>query len=297
MIQFKKDKAPLFYQLTNEEWVETVRNLTGAEIKVLYYLRSLDPFGDRLLDCSVTQTGEKLGLSKGAVSKALKKLDSFNLIDVELTNVKVRIKTSKNNVTELPTGNQVSYKKQELPIGNQDLPEETLVSYEKPELPIGNEQQPEPVPVKDSRPPHTNKTYKDFKDSLSEDERASFLNFCQEKIKNLSQEVQDIEAWLAHKNKAGQDRWSVYYQKFVAATQKEKEQKSTFSRGRQAKEEFERELEEQRLRAEKAEQIAAEEELEEKSPVYEGSKITQKFKQQLESCRQRVEERRKRSHG
>ena len=40
-----KHKTPLFYRLTHNEWIQTVKNLTGAEIKVLYYLRSLDPFG------------------------------------------------------------------------------------------------------------------------------------------------------------------------------------------------------------------------------------------------------------
>jgi hypothetical protein len=36
MVEVKKDKAPLFYPLTNQEWRETVKDLTGAEIKVLY---------------------------------------------------------------------------------------------------------------------------------------------------------------------------------------------------------------------------------------------------------------------
>lgn len=49
MTNARKNKAPLFYPLTHQEWIETVKNLTGAEIKVLYYVRSLDPFGDRKL--------------------------------------------------------------------------------------------------------------------------------------------------------------------------------------------------------------------------------------------------------
>ncbi|MGJ5676884.1 MAG: hypothetical protein ACR9NN_25325 [Nostochopsis sp.] len=73
----------------------------------------------------------------------------------------------------------------------------------------------------DFSPSKINKTYSDFIKTLSEEERANFLNFCQEKIKNLSQEVNDIEAWLAHQNKAGQNRWEVYYQMFQQSQQKQ----------------------------------------------------------------------------
>ncbi|AKG24877.1 MarR family transcriptional regulator [Calothrix sp. 336/3] len=264
MNQLKKDKAPLFYQLTNEEWVETVKDLTGAEIKVLYYLRSLDPFGDRELDCSVTQIAIKLGLSKGAVSKALKRLDQMGLIAVELVRVKVRIKTGNNNVTEFPKENSVSYRKRKLPIGNDSLPEETEVSYSEQPLPIRNNQEPEVLPDEDFSTSKTIKTYSDFIKTLSEEERAKFLEFCQEKTKNLSQEVNDIEAWLAHKNKAGANRWEVYYEKFVLASQQKKNQseqeKNELDKRESARRQFaewQRELEESRLRGRKSGQEQA----------------------------------------
>jgi len=62
-------------------------------------------------------------------------------------------------------------------------------------------------------------TYSEFKKTLSETESENFLNFCEEKTRNLSQPVNDIEAWLASKNKAGQNRWEVYYQNFTAFQQ------------------------------------------------------------------------------
>ena len=58
------------------------------------------------------------------------------------------------------------------------------------------------------------KTYIDFKKTLSESEGESFLKFVKEAIKNLSQPVNDVEAWLASQTKAGQNRWEVYYQKY-----------------------------------------------------------------------------------
>ncbi len=171
-----KQKTPLFYRLTHNEWVETVKNLTGAEIKVLYYLRSLDPFGDRNLEYSITEMAKELNISKGAASKAVKKLDQIGLIEAQISRVKIKITTDQ---------------------------------YKDTEFPIGNEQQPEPLSYGDLRTPQTIKTYSDFIKTLSEQERASFLNFCQEKAKSLSQEVIDLEAWLASKTKAGENRWEV----------------------------------------------------------------------------------------
>ena len=145
-------KTSLFYQLTHNEWLETVKELTGAEIKVLYYIRSLDPFGNCKHEYSVTQMAEDLRLSKGAVSKALKKLEQVGEIDIELVRVKIQIRPSKNEVEELFSGNDVSYKKNEFPIGNEDFPEETSVSYKKPPLPVGNEQSPEAMQDIDFKP-------------------------------------------------------------------------------------------------------------------------------------------------
>ncbi|EKE96470.1 hypothetical protein FDUTEX481_07182, partial [Tolypothrix sp. PCC 7601] len=78
--------------------------------------------------------------------------------------------------------------------------------------------------------------------------RANFLNFCEEKTKNLSQPVNDIEAWLAHQNKAGQNRWEVYYKKFLA-WQQAKAKKSQSSRSSQMMKKFQQEIEQQHQQA------------------------------------------------
>jgi len=79
--------------------------------------------------------------------------------------------------------------------------------------------EPKPLPNNDYSTPQTIQTYSDFIKTLSEEERANFLNFVREKTKNLSQEVNDIEAWLASSNKAGQNRWGVYYSKYLGSKQ------------------------------------------------------------------------------
>ncbi len=111
-----------------------------------------------------------------------------------------------------------------------------------------NDQPPEPLPEKASSTPQTNKTYTDFIRSLSEEERANFLSFCKELTSNLNQPVNDLEAWLASKNKAGQNRWEVYYQKLLARKE-EQAKKATRKTGRQLMEEFYAELEQKQQQA------------------------------------------------
>ncbi len=58
------------------------------------------------------------------------------------------------------------------------------------------------------------KTYSDFKKTLSEGERENFFNFVKEQTKNLEKPINDLEAWLASKNAAKQNRWEIYYRNY-----------------------------------------------------------------------------------
>jgi len=94
-----------------------------------------------------------------------------------------------------------------------------------------------------------NKIYLEFIRSLSESERESFLNFCEELTSNLSSAVNDIEAWLAHKNKAGQNRWEVYYQKFLAKQKTQINKSKNNQSSQHIAKKFQQEIEEQRQQA------------------------------------------------
>ncbi len=37
-----------FYPLQTEEWLETVKQLTHSELKIFYYVRSLDPYNKKI---------------------------------------------------------------------------------------------------------------------------------------------------------------------------------------------------------------------------------------------------------
>ena len=108
---------------------------------------------------------------------------------------------------------------------------------------------PETPVQSQSSPPKTYKTYSDFIKTLSETERANFLNFCEELTKNLSQPVNDIEAWLAYKNKTGKNRWEVYYQKFLAKQKTQINKSKNNQSSRHIAKKFQQEIEEQRQQA------------------------------------------------
>ena len=70
--------------------------------------------------------------------------------------------------------------------------------------------------------PKNLKTYTDFKKTLSENERENFLNFVEEQIQNLEKPINDLEAWLASKNAANQNRWEIYYKNYQKQGVKQK---------------------------------------------------------------------------
>ena len=63
-----------FYPLQNDEWLKACKELKPAELKLLYHLRTLDPFGDRNVELGVTALAHLLGMSKSTVSEGLKAL-------------------------------------------------------------------------------------------------------------------------------------------------------------------------------------------------------------------------------
>ncbi|KYC34886.1 hypothetical protein WA1_50125 [Scytonema hofmannii PCC 7110] len=228
-----KTKTPLHLRLTAEDWEECCKTLNPAEIKVFIWIRASDPYGDRDLEINCSELGKRLGLHKSSVSRALRSLDEKKLIEIELEQVRVKQKISNRRLTLLckeengserekieeketvaPAQRKMHQRNSKRTSATQDAPVQQQTHQ-------CNTQRTESSHSKDSSTPQTIQTYSDFIQTLSDEERASFLNFCLEKTKNLSQEVNDIEAWLAHTTKAGQNRWEVYYEKFTSHQQKQ----------------------------------------------------------------------------
>lgn len=76
-----KAKTLLHLRLTNEDWVECFKELTRAELGVLYYIRTKDPYGERNLEIDCSELGKLLGIHRTSISRALEELVRKGLLD------------------------------------------------------------------------------------------------------------------------------------------------------------------------------------------------------------------------
>jgi hypothetical protein len=178
-----------FYKLTHEEWKQMMK-LRPAESKVLLYLRTLAPFGDRPISLTVRGVARETELAPGTVSKALKELDRLGWIDLELLKVSIKV-------------NPFSPSKEVFPSGNSRDVQETPVTSRKQLNPVGNSCSPEPSPSKGFASPQTNKTNKTNKKreraieiSNFLESNSSFRNFCLRKAQGLPSVPVLLDSWI-----------------------------------------------------------------------------------------------------
>ncbi|BAY89830.1 MULTISPECIES: hypothetical protein [unclassified Tolypothrix] len=263
-----------FYQTPNSMAIKAIRGkLTAADWSLWSYLQMIEPFGDRMVELPrILEIAEAIGVSERQVKRSLAKLEDLELYRWEPVVIrgqnlagkqaKELRQKKKANQSESKPKFSGERKMTELSGVGQDCPElDSPESKSKPKFSrerkmtelsgVGQNcpnQELEPLYSNGSRSPQISQTYTEFIQTLSEDERANFLEFCEEKTKNLSYPVNDIEAWLAHQNKAGQNRWEVYYKKFLA-WQQAKAKKSQSSRSSQMMKKFQQEIEQQHQQA------------------------------------------------
>ncbi len=135
------------------------KELTPAQRDIFYHLKILNPFGDRFTNITVKDIAEVLELSKRTVSDALKVLYQLGWIDLELISADFRVcpRASKFDTSA------VKFRSMEkLP---QDQEKFSQTEYLEPLSGIG------------SGSPHTNKTIKTNKISLSDKEKKRERNF------------------------------------------------------------------------------------------------------------------------
>jgi hypothetical protein len=175
----------LHYRLTHEEWIQAVKTLKPAEKDVLYYLRTLDPFGDRYLEFGVREIARILDYDPGTISRALKSLDAKKHINLDLLRVGVRIRSRRldnRHLEAIPEDQEsaslsaarvdpIEEFQEELdPEGgccsdatllsprNTHDPETTLMILRQHLLSVDNTWPLKPLQGKGSRTPHTNQT-------------------------------------------------------------------------------------------------------------------------------------------
>jgi hypothetical protein len=247
MTQNKAEKK--FYPMTSEVG-EKLRQakLTAAEWRLWSYLICLDPWGDRYEDLPSTLTiMEEVDIKKSTFYAAIAKFQKHELFDFQDKGFAFR------NLRGIP-----KIRKSVQDFGNDSENSETIPKIRKVVREIGNDsensenQSPEPSQPEDYSSLQTIQTYSDFKDSLSDSERENFFDFVKQQTKNLNQPINDIEAWLASTNKAGQNRWEIYHNNFLDSLkslgldpQKQKDENNV----QQQVKKYEEEIEQQRQRA------------------------------------------------
>jgi DNA-binding MarR family transcriptional regulator len=85
-----------FYPLQHEEWLRACRELTPAELKCLYYIRTSDPYsnGVRLTAAAIARDLSCEGqppISRQTISRAIKRLDQLGYIEMEPLEFNVKI--------------------------------------------------------------------------------------------------------------------------------------------------------------------------------------------------------------
>jgi DNA-binding MarR family transcriptional regulator len=85
-----------FYPITITELTSLSGKLTETEIVIYLYLMAANPFGDRLQEFDTSVIAENLGVSRRTVQRTLKKLESLNLIELEIKSFTYRRKEGEN---------------------------------------------------------------------------------------------------------------------------------------------------------------------------------------------------------
>lgn len=190
----------MFFKLTANGWTELYAQLTKSELGLLYYIRSLDPFGDRELELSNSLIAKKLRISVRTVQRALASLKAKGLIVANY--VRTCVGGSKmspsDDIVQAPHGGQPECIQASVAVmeatridtqatqsdinATQNVVEATPMSHSRSEIPTQQAIQK----------PETNKTKYKKKDSLSdkiqqlpEEERENFLSFAFKEIGKL----------------------------------------------------------------------------------------------------------------
>ena len=267
--QFEESKMEGYFMISKRDALIAVSNkLTGSQSRLWIYLMAIDSFAD------YTQGGEikyhdlppiadiavAIGSSLDTVDKDLRKLRKLGLYDYRTVTVQGHNLTAAKAKAEAERLSKAKSESSPKSIQGKDSAYlsggSAYLSPDSAYLSGGSAylspfESSKALQCNDFSEPSNYTNYSEFIQTLSESERANFLNFCEEKTKNLSQPVNDIEAWLAHKNKVGQNRWEVYYEKFLT-WQKTQTKKSKSSPSSKIAKKFQLEIEQQRQQAEQA---------------------------------------------
>ena len=82
-----------FYPLKHEEFIKLNKHLTQSELAVYLWLKTNDPFGERLVEADTKEIAKDLNVSRRTIQRALVKLREEKLIDLVITKFHYRIRS------------------------------------------------------------------------------------------------------------------------------------------------------------------------------------------------------------
>ena len=218
-----------FYPLTGDVTTKLRQaKLTAAEWRIWSYLVEIDPWGDRYQDIDSLDVMSKCDCSRATFYRAIAKFQKLKIFDIQDKGFSIRNLTGASSLkfnraeeqstklkkVDLKTEKVVSKMRLDSQNCGSDLKTEKVVSKMRLDSQNCENKPPELPPDKDCKSPQTLQNYSDFKKTLSEGERENFLEFVKEKTNNLERPINDLEAWLASKNAAKQNRWEIYYKNY-----------------------------------------------------------------------------------
>ena len=174
-----------FYPLKEEEWTAVWQELKPADIHLLYFLRSIDPYSNGV-ELSISEVAKKLNRSKSTVCTSLKALKSKGYISLEVTHVRVKLEGK----GVFSTANDDSLQRTGILCSEQAFSTANNDSLQRTGILCSEQAQPETPLQQPSQTPKINKTYSNFKKILSEEDREKFESFVSKEygkpIKNFS---------------------------------------------------------------------------------------------------------------
>lgn len=83
---------PIFHALTTAEWLRVARELTFSEVKVIYYLQSLCPYGNDHLEVRPSSDAKKLEMGRSTLCAALSSLAEKQYITISRTRPSYKVR-------------------------------------------------------------------------------------------------------------------------------------------------------------------------------------------------------------
>ncbi|MGB5632607.1 MAG: hypothetical protein WBM86_07525, partial [Waterburya sp.] len=213
-----KGKLTEFFPLQKEELLSLYQmGLIKCAAYTYFALKLENPFCDRPVEIIIKEFALRWRISEKSVYRAIARLKELEILDIKsgkLIVTWVKPEPERETEPEINTNelNNPESEKKFSEIRNDSQSCDKILRSENEFSEVRNDSQswenrpPETPPDKDSKTPQTLQTYSDFKRSLSEGERENFLEFVRKKTENLEKPINDLEAWLASKNAAKQNR-------------------------------------------------------------------------------------------